>query len=268
MYRTMRSDALRDVWAEYGVYAPVASAEERLPLVVFLHGGGDGPDCLDKHGIAERFDRAIEEGRLPRAVIAVPEGHLGFWTNWYDGSRRYEDWVIDEVMPAVSRRYHTLACPAGCFIMGVSMGAEGALRMSIHRPHTFAGLISISGPSLDTARRIAFLDDPLIRAIIPTHHVFGPAEPRSRIEADDPFLRWMRPEDLQGMRVFLAWAEHDRQEIREGGTALDAHLRAHEIPHETRVFPGGHDWISWGPILEEALAVELGSMPLDATAPR
>lgn len=258
-YATVRSPALRNTWNEYGIYLPPdLGAEETLPLVVFLHGGGDGADCLDRHGVAQRLDRGMRDGTVPRAIIVVPQGDLGFWANWYDGSRRYEDWVIDEVMPAVARRFRTQPCPEGCHIMGVSMGAEGAVRMALHHPGMFASLSPISGPAMDTERRLGFMRDPLINIIIPTHHVFGPIEPRSRVEVDDPYVQWSAPEDLHGTRLFFAWGSRDRDMIREGGAALHQHLEERGIPHVSREYDGGHDWVSWGPVIEEALRAQLG----------
>ncbi|MDQ3036957.1 MAG: esterase family protein [Myxococcota bacterium] len=259
-YTTVRSAALRDTYAEYAVFVPPGfSQDERLPLVVFLHGGGDAPDSLDRHGISGRLEEGMREGTIPRAVVVVPQGDLGFWANWYDGSRSYEDWVVDEVMPRVARRYATAPCPEGCHAIGVSMGAEGALRIAMHRPGTFASVTSISGPSMDTDRRIAFMNDRLISAFVPTLRVFGPTEPRSRVERDDPFVQWTGPEDLGGTRLFVAWATRDRDLVREGGEALHRHLEAHGIAHEHRVFEGAHDWASWAPVIEEALRVQLAA---------
>ncbi len=258
-YARLHSDALRDVWAEYATYLPPDFAPgEHLPLVIFLHGGGDGPDCLDRHGIAARLDEGMRDGSIPRAVIVVPQGDLSFWANWYDGSRRYEDWVLDEVVPAVARRHETRACPEGCHLMGVSMGAEGALRMALHRPAMFASVTAISGPSLDTDRRIAFMNDPLINVLIPTHHVFGPTAPRSRIERDDPFLRWRAPADLGATRLYLAWGSRDRDIVRDGSIALHRHLEERAIPHAHREFDGEHGWSSWAPVIDDALRVQLG----------
>ena len=206
---------------EYAIYAPDDLREdEHLPLVVFLHGGGDGPDCLDRAGLGVALDEAMRAGTVPRAVIVVPEGDLGFWANWYDGSRHYEDWVMDELVPRVATAMHTLPCPDGCHLMGVSMGAEGALRFAVHRPGSFRSITSISGPAFDTDRRIAFVNDPLMNIFIPTWHVFGPPRPRRRIEADDPFLVWNDAEDLRGARLYLTWGTEDRDFVRTGGSAF------------------------------------------------
>lgn len=271
-YDRTASAAMRGVWMEYAVLVPADHSDsERLPVVVFLHGGGDGPDCLDRAGLGESIANAMASGALPRAVIVVPQGDLGFWANWYDGSRSYEDWVLDDLMPLVERRHHTLACPEGCHVMGVSMGAEGALRFAMHRPGTFASVTSISGPALDTERRIEFVEDRLWQSILPTYHVFGPPTPRWRVERDDPFVQWRAPDALGGTRLYLAWGDGDRDEVGEGAERLHAHLEAHGVPHVSAEFSGDHSWRSWGPVILDALRVQVGgatsSLPPTASTP-
>ena len=263
-YDRTASPAMRDVWMEYAVLVPADfSGTERLPIVVFLHGGGDGPDCLDRAGLSESITAAMASGELPRALIVVPQGDLGFWTNWYDGSRSYEDWVLDDLLPLVARRYHTLECPDGCHVMGVSMGAEGALRFAMHRPEMFASVTSVSGPALDTDRRIAFVEDRLWQSILPTYHVFGPPTPRWRVERDDPYVRWRAPDALGTTRLYLAWGDDDHGDVREGAERLHAHLEAHGIPHVSAEFAGDHSWGSWGPVILDALSVQIGGAPSD-----
>jgi S-formylglutathione hydrolase FrmB len=258
-YDRRASPAMRGTWMEYAVLVPADYADdESLPLVLFLHGGGDGPDCLDRSGLGPELAAAMANGEIPRAVIVVPQGDLGFWANWYDGSRAYEDWVLDDLRPYVERRWNTQPCPTGCHVMGVSMGAEGAVRFAIHRPWLFRSVTSISGPALDTERRIAFVEDRLWQSIIPTYHVFGPSEPRSRIEADDPYLVWSTPESLGDTSLFVAWGSADRGEVREGAMHFEEHLTTHGIPHVSREFEGTHSWTSWGPVIREALVTQLG----------
>lgn len=52
-YGELESSALRKPM-KYAVYAPPGwKKAESLPLVVFLHGGGDGPDCFDRAGVGQ-----------------------------------------------------------------------------------------------------------------------------------------------------------------------------------------------------------------------
>lgn len=252
-YGVLESAAMRAEMA-YAVYAPRdLGADERLPLVVFLHGGGDDETAFDHHAVGDALDAALAAGAIPRAVIVVPQGDLGFWANWYDGTRRYEDWVLDELVPRVARDYHTAPCPAGCHVMGASMGGAGTLRFALNRPALWASATLISAPILDTARMVDFVRNPLFVPILPTDRIWGPADDLERIRRDDPYLRWTTQEDLQGLRVMLAWGARDRGGIVESSEAFSAHLTAHGIAHERLVFDGDHSWRSWTPVILEAL---------------
>lgn len=257
-YFTQVSDAMNGARMAYAVYAPRDhTPREALPLVVFLHGGGDSHDAFDRHGISPRLDEAIGAGRVPRAVIVLPNGDFGFWANWYDETRRYEDWVVDELMPRVARDYGTRPCPDECHVMGVSMGGSGALRFAHHRPDRFSTVTAISGPVMNTDQMIRFLNDPLFSILVPMHRVFGPPEPRGRIEQDDLYRQWTSREDTRLRSIVLAWGDEDRGAIVEGSRAFSRHLTEHDIPHEAWEYDGGHAWVAWAPIIERALAHQL-----------
>lgn len=246
VYRTVESPAMHGRSMTYAVYPPPKwDGSERLPLVVFLHGGGDDVDCLDDANIGQLLDEAVTSGRAPKAVIVVPQGDKGFWANWADGTRRYEDWVIAEVMPRVAADYRTLPCPSGCHVAGISMGGNGALRMAFHHPELFSSITCISGPVFDTQRMIDFMNNWFFKFVAQIHRVFGNSRDRSRIEQEDLFLRWQRPEDLKGLRLFLAWGTKDKEGILQTNHAFCEHLDRHGIPYRKLVFPGGHNWSSW-----------------------
>jgi enterochelin esterase-like enzyme len=253
-YLSHRSAAHNGTRVDYAVYTPPGfRGGEGLPLVVFLHGGFDSEDAFDRHGIAARLDAAIEARRLPPLVAVLPDGELGLWANWHDGSRRYEDWVVDELMPRVRRSHGVGACPAHCLVMGVSMGGQGALRFALHRPGRFRGVASISGPAMSAEGMRELYDDRLLRIVLPLHAIFGPPTEAS-LARDDLYARWRGPEDVGVERVFVAWGTEDRRRVVEGGRALSQHLAAHQIPHRAVEFEGQHRWTSWAPVVDDALA--------------
>jgi len=258
IYERVRSAAMRDVWMEIAILAPDdLRASEQLPLVVFLHGGGDGPDSLDRSGIAADLLAGMRDGTVPRAIVGAPPGDPGLGANWFDRRRPYEDHVVHEVHARHPPPPHTLPCPEGCHVMGVSMGAEGSLRFAVHRRGTWASVTAISGPSYDTARRLEFLRDPLINIVIPTWHVFGPPEPLSRVRADDPWVVWDSNEAV-GARLHLTWGTEDRDFVRQGSERLHAHLEERGVAHTAAPFEGGHNWVSWRPVIVAALRAQLG----------
>jgi len=255
-YVPVRSEIMR-ADLSYSVYLPPDYQEgERLPMIVFLHGGGDDPAVWDRYGLSETFDRMHRSGELPRALVFFPQGDNGFWMNWYDGTRRYEDWVVDELMPEVASRYDTLPCPEHCHVMGVSMGAHGALRFALHRPERFASVTALSGPIFDTEQMMSFTQNRLYSTFIPTHRIFGPPSPRSRIEAEDIFLRWDDPDDVE-VDIFFGWATDDRGQIKLLNERFHQHLEERGIPHHAEEFEGGHNWYTWEPVIARAMRYHL-----------
>lgn len=245
---------------EYSVYTPPGFREdERLPLVVFLHGGGDDPESFDEWNVGQALDAAIEAGRLPRMVVTLPQGDLGFWANWRDGSRWYEDWVMYELVPHVQARFHTRPCPDGCHVMGVSMGGAGTVRFALRHPDRFASAGILSAPVFDTEQMLAFAGDRMMALFIPVHRIWG--EPsRTDVEQEDPYRRWTDPAQV-GLRLYVAWAESDRQGIVRSSRRLHEHLDEHEVPHGHEQFAGGHNWRSWTPVIVRALAYMLDHSP-------
>jgi len=250
----------------YAVYAPRdLGPEERLPLVVFLHGGGDGADCFDEADVGQYLDAQLLAGTIPRVVIVVPDGGRGFWENWQDGSYAYRDAVVRELVPAVRARYHTLDCPEDCHVMGVSMGGYGALRFALLEPASFASVSALSAPIFDTQRMLEMRDSFWFRMAVPVDRIWGEDPPLSQVQQDDLFLRWRSQEDLRGLQLLLAWGSDDRDGIIASNRKFDAHLTAHAIDHIGVEFQGPHKWTAWTPVIARALREQVRKAPRPST---
>ncbi len=248
---------------EYGVYTPPGwHPGESLPLVVFLHTVGSDVRCLDDAGVPALLDREIIAGRTPPVVILVPEGDRGFWMNWYDGTRRYEDWVLRELMPSIQQQYGTRPCPGGCHLMGISMGGNGALRWALEYPNTFSSVEVLSGPIPDTAGMVRAKGTFIMHLVAPVDRIFGPDSDLDRLRVRDPYQRWHSPADLGGTRLYVARGVDDHDWIIETNDVFRSYLVRHGIPHQYVVFPGGHRWAAWKALFPDVLRFAVRPRPV------
>ncbi len=117
------------------VYVPAGfRAGAHLPLLVDLVGfTGSGLAHTNwrpfTENMPERLDRLIGTGQMPPAVVAFPDCFTRLGGNQYINSAamgRYEDYLLDEVVPLVERE---LGCggPGNRACFGKSSGGYGAI---------------------------------------------------------------------------------------------------------------------------------------------
>ncbi len=124
------------------------------PLIVFLHGADvDEHHFLDP-GDLKQLDRLMSRGEIPPAVIAAPDGTYegvnrltsthSLWVNGRGG--RFEDHVVAEVVPFVTRAYSILPDRRGRAVLGVSAGGFGAMGMALKHRDVFGAVATLAGP--------------------------------------------------------------------------------------------------------------------------
>lgn len=238
----------------YATYTPPGWDQKTpLPLVVFLHGGGDDHEVLDKHAIVPRtFDTWISEGRLPPFIMVAPNGDRGFWRNWHDGTHRYEDWVLDEVISDVRTRLPVLEEPEHQHLMGISMGGAGALYMGLENLDRFASVTVWSAPIFNEEQTVDFLSSNMLQRFGPFGRIFGPPDPE-RISRDNAFARLQSAEDLHGTRFTIGAGTVDIGRILKSTRMYHDHLESKEVPHDFIVYKGGHRWVDWARVFPVAL---------------
>jgi enterochelin esterase-like enzyme len=268
-----RSDRLQTVWIDSALLGrampcgilrppPGDPPSSALPVFHLLHGLGDSHLALDKFGLGERLWRGMEEGRLPRAFVVAPAGERGFWIDWVDGSRPYERYVVEEVIPGAERLLGLELPREHRHLIGVSMGGIGALQVGLRHPELFASVASLSGPIMDERQAVEHLETSPVRFLVDLKRIFGDGTDREHLESHNPHaIARKRGADL-GTRLFLAAGRDEKPFFRETTTAFHRLLEGLEVPHEFELFEGGHGWRFWAPVIERAMTRALESRPL------
>ena len=118
----------------YLLYIPKTEANESLPLVLFLHGGGEGGNDIEKvkkHGLP----KLIDEGRNFPFIVVSPQNpsESQFW----DDQQLIR--LVDELVAELP------IDPSRIYLTGLSRGGFGVWRLAIQNPHRFAAIVPICG---------------------------------------------------------------------------------------------------------------------------
>jgi S-formylglutathione hydrolase FrmB len=137
------------------IYLPpeYATSRDRYPVIYVLSGhGSSGPLMLNSpawgESFPERLDRLIVSGKVPPVIAVLPDCWTIFGGAQFINSSalgRYEDYLIDELIPYVDATYRTLADRAHRGVTGKSSGGYGSMVQAMRHPEVFGAFASHSG---------------------------------------------------------------------------------------------------------------------------
>ena len=131
--------AQRTYKLNYLLYLPEQRADDPLPLLLYLHGGGESGQNLDLLK-TRGLPKLIEEGRtFPFIVLAPQNPHP---------DQLFSDEAIFALLAEVMTTYSVDA--KRVYLTGFSRGGFAAWRMATQRPDRFAALVSVAAGGLVT----------------------------------------------------------------------------------------------------------------------
>jgi|GEM_PF-3097083 len=224
-----------------------------LPVVVVLHGVGDDHRAFDRHEVTQGLLDAMEDGRIPLAHFILPSGEKGFYTNWADGAHPYEDHIMRDVIRIAEDVLGVSPTREQRHILGVSMGAEGAVRLALTYPELFASVTAFSGLLMTQAEADKFLSNAFTRWFMHADKIWGrPGAPNAVRNADTHALLGALPDDLP-LRFYLASGTQESREIQQSMARFKKALDQRQVPARFVQYDGGHGWRWWRPLISKAL---------------
>jgi enterochelin esterase-like enzyme len=154
--RVLRENRLGDPSERtVAVYLPDGydAGTEPWPLFVALAGftsGGLKMLSWQSFGesVPQRIDRLIEQGEIGPVVTVFPDGFTSLGGNQYINSSvvgRWEDFLLDEMLPAVEQRYRVRRDAGGRAVFGRSSGGYGALIQGLRHGDRWGAVACHSG---------------------------------------------------------------------------------------------------------------------------
>ncbi|RMG62080.1 MAG: alpha/beta hydrolase [Bacteroidetes bacterium] len=127
---------------QYLLYLPPdyeAHPDSAFPLLLFLHGGGESGDEIDKVATHGPPMQAARGDRLPFIVLSPQNPHVrGFW----------EERVVKALLDSIVQQYRVDT--QRLYLTGLSRGGYGAWRVAMSFPETFAALVPICGATAES----------------------------------------------------------------------------------------------------------------------
>jgi S-formylglutathione hydrolase FrmB len=212
------------------------------PVLYFLHGLFENEKSWSDHSGQSTWEGLINQGKISKFIVLMPNGGESFYINSFDGRERYEDFFIQELIPAVDRKYRTEARREARAISGVSMGGYGALHLGMRHPDVFgsasahsAALIAKFPHPLPTEGRWGFYARVLQKP-------FGSPLNEAYFDAKNPLTLAEHPERFANLKLYFDCGDQDRYGFDAGAKELDQILTSKDFQHQFVLRPGNHGW--------------------------
>jgi pimeloyl-ACP methyl ester carboxylesterase len=133
---------------------------KHYPVIYFLHGRtgdyanmGKPPELgfhyINDMKLHEFFDGLITQGKIPPVIVVFVDGNNTYEGSFFASSSvigDYETYITQEIVSFVDSKYRTISQRESRALAGASMGARGALTLSMRYPGIYAAVGTISSP--------------------------------------------------------------------------------------------------------------------------
>lgn len=221
--------------------ADYATSTRRYPVLYLLHGlAGDENDWWTRTRLSEYAARY-------HLIIVTP----GVGDTWYANSAsnpqaRYEDVIIQDLIPYIDANYRTVAAREGRAIAGLSMGGLGAVKFALRYPQMFSFAASFSG-AFGVPMIASLGKKPSAHILNQLHSIYGGENSQTRRDNDVfTLLNQPQPKGTQYPYLYVSVGQSDPlPEVSESNPRLIKALGEHGLRYEYHERPGTHDWHFW-----------------------
>jgi len=230
-YITVKSKNLNGR-GDISVFVPPGHNYKDLPIVLLLHG------VYASHwawahltGVHLQAMEAINNQLLKPMVLVMPSDGL-----WGDGSgylphinKNFEEWIMTDVINAVTQTIKETSDDSVVFIAGLSMGGFGALRLGAKYGSRIKAVSGLS--SITEARQLQ---------LFTTDDLSGFLDNKpDELSIFDTLLKYR--DTLPKIRFDCG----ESDQLVEQNRLLHNQLLVKNIAHTYQEFPGAHNWEYW-----------------------
>lgn len=220
------------------------------PVVYLLHGLGDDETSWLEYGrISQVADRLTEEREIGPMIFVMPQGFRCYYSNDFDGKFRYQDMLIEELIPYIDKHYRTIPDRQQRATIGYSMGGFGALILPLKHPEAFQTCVAMS---ISVRTDAQYMEEYAPEWDQQWGQIFGGAGATGKArltnfyKENSPFHIFEKENlsDLKALNIYITNGD-DEHTLCRSNEELHILMRDKGIPHEYRVGNGGHEFSFW-----------------------
>jgi len=242
------------------------NAARRYPVLYYLHGLGDNEQMFLHSGGFDLLQDLWDRREIGDFVLVTPAGYASFFMNSHDGRFRYDDFFLREFIPWIESHYRIAGRRDSRGIGGISMGGYGALRMAFLHPQMFASVSAQSAALMERLPAVYVSDSLELGRLRLLGDVFGSPPDRLFWDRNNPLVI-ARTADLSGLKIYFDCGDQDDYGFNAGARALDRILSSRRVPHESHIYPGGHNWSYFAAHLPDSLRFQSAAFRLRDSRP-
>ena len=240
----------------YSIYLPpgYTDSKQAYPVVYLLHGGGGSDASWVEMEAGTTADDAIAARDIPPMILVMPDAGTSRYVNSRDGSVRYEEFFLDELIPAIESRYRVRQGRRFRAFAGFSMGGYATILYALRHGDSFIAGAALSAAIYTDEMMLAMPQEQWDSTRGPSFGtgLAGNARFTPYYRKYDPLAIVREGIDPKRVpRLYLDCGDDDFRD--EGNAALHVALRKAGVAHEYRVRDGAHTPTYWRTGLREAL---------------
>lgn len=243
----------------YCIFLPPSydsDATRRYPVLYFLHGLGENEQVLLNSDGWEIIEQAWADKSLGEYIIVAPAAGRTFYVNSKDGKVRYEDFFIQEFLPAIEKNYRIRGTRATRGLDGISMGGYGALRFAFKYPRLFGSVSAHSAALIERPPTVQINSQQQAAVSRLVGSAFGVPFDRAYWNRESPFTIVRESSKPTGLKIYFDCGTEDDFGFNVGAQQFHDLLTSRGIPHTFHLYPGSHNWLYFARHFPESLEFE------------
>ena len=243
--------------AYYSVFLPPdydQNSDTRFPVIYVLHGMNNDHTTWTspRYGnLPLLVENLLKSGDVPPFVMVHPYGENPFYTDYSDGTKKYERFVNQDLRTEIETNFRVRMDRLNRSLVGTSLGGYGALKLAMKNPQLYSSVAAGSPIILlgeDPSQLLLSSSGGAVRRFAGLfNRVFGtPFDQDHWIENSIEVLA--RTTDLKDLNIYFSYGTADRYSsmfpMEQGLQVLDQILTQRDIPHTMRIYEGEpHGWV-------------------------